>query len=227
MIQAGYPSEWLQAIMGHATITTTLDLYGHIYPAEAPEEAGPGQSAWAFYPLCPAVDAAVFLPPVTDCAIPVMVRDLKATDVSSLRWSGSPVHLASVREELGRVPSGEVEYLVACLPSGKTVGKVEIDYASRASAGTLGQAAVHPVLRSCGIGAFLVRVAEKRITARGYTTAELGVEHENPRARALYERLGYVAYDNEPDEWDAEGPDGRIVRYRTMCTLMRKSLGHY
>lgn len=168
--------------------------------------------------------ATVFLPFVTQIAVPVTVRDLNAGDVASLGWSGSPAHLASVREQLARVPSGEVEYLAACLPSGLPVGKAEIDYAHRASAGTLCQAAVHPVLQSCGIGALLVQVAEKRIIARGYTTAALAVEHDNPRARALYERLGYVAYGQEPDEWDAEGADGRIVRYRTMCTLMRKSL---
>jgi integrase len=34
MIQAGYPPKMLQAIMGHASITTTLDLYGHLYPGE-------------------------------------------------------------------------------------------------------------------------------------------------------------------------------------------------
>ena len=31
MIQAGYPPKMLQEIMGHASITTTLDLYGHLY----------------------------------------------------------------------------------------------------------------------------------------------------------------------------------------------------
>lgn len=34
MIQAGYPPKWLQQILGHASITTTLDLYGHLYPAD-------------------------------------------------------------------------------------------------------------------------------------------------------------------------------------------------
>ena len=34
MIQAGYPPKRLQEIMGHASITTTLDLYGHLYPGE-------------------------------------------------------------------------------------------------------------------------------------------------------------------------------------------------
>ena len=32
--QAGYPPKMLQEIMGHASITTTLDLYGNLYPGE-------------------------------------------------------------------------------------------------------------------------------------------------------------------------------------------------
>ncbi len=34
MIQAGYPPKMQQAILGHASITTTLDLYGHLYPGD-------------------------------------------------------------------------------------------------------------------------------------------------------------------------------------------------
>jgi integrase len=34
MIQAGYPPKMLQEIMGHASVTTTLDLYGHLYPGD-------------------------------------------------------------------------------------------------------------------------------------------------------------------------------------------------
>jgi integrase len=34
MTQAGYPPKMLQEIMGHASITTTLDLYGHLYPGD-------------------------------------------------------------------------------------------------------------------------------------------------------------------------------------------------
>jgi integrase len=33
--QAGYPPKWLQAIMGHASITTTLDLYGRVSSEDA------------------------------------------------------------------------------------------------------------------------------------------------------------------------------------------------
>ena len=45
MIQAGYPPKMLQEIMGHASITTTLDLYGHLYPGEMDRYAGRLDSA--------------------------------------------------------------------------------------------------------------------------------------------------------------------------------------
>jgi len=34
MIQAGYPAKMIQSILGHASITTTLDLYGHLFPGD-------------------------------------------------------------------------------------------------------------------------------------------------------------------------------------------------
>lgn len=55
--------------------------------------------------------------------------------------------------------------------------------------------------------------------------AELGVEESNPRARALYERLGYVAYGRGPEEWDELDSDRSVRRRETMCTWMRKELG--
>ena len=39
MIQAGYPPKMLQEILGHASITTTLDLYGHLYPGDMDKHA--------------------------------------------------------------------------------------------------------------------------------------------------------------------------------------------
>jgi ribosomal protein S18 acetylase RimI-like enzyme len=117
-----------------------------------------------------------------------------------------------------------VDYLAACPPSGLPVAIGGVDYAATPGAGTLWQLSVHWALQSCGIGTILIRAAEQRILTRGLRRAELGVEESNPRARALYERLGYVAYGREPDAWDEEAPDGSITRYETMCTMMRKEL---
>jgi ribosomal protein S18 acetylase RimI-like enzyme len=125
---------------------------------------------------------------------------------------------------LERARRGEVDYLAVCPPSGLPVAIGAIDYAERPAAGTLTQLSVHGALQSCGIGSILIRAAEQRILARGLGRVELGVEEDNPRARALYERLGYAAYGRAPGSWDEQAPDGTTFRYETMCTLMRKDL---
>ncbi|MEU1039687.1 GNAT family N-acetyltransferase [Streptomyces sp. NPDC005551] len=160
----------------------------------------------------------------TDVVVPIAVRDLVPADLSSCTWSGSANHLRQVAMELERAAVGEVDYLAACTPVELPVAIGGVDYHVTSGAGTLWQLSVMPALQSHGIGTLLIRAAEGCIRARGVRRAELGVEERNPRARALYERLGYVAYGRQPDAWDEEAPDGSIRRYETMCTLMRKDL---
>lgn len=159
-----------------------------------------------------------------EVVVALSVRDLTDEDLPSCAWSGGPLHLAEVARALGRARRGEVDYLAVCPPSGVPVAIGGVDYEVIPGAGVLWQLAVHPAMQSCGIGTVLVRGAERRILARGLDRAELGVEESNPRARKLYERLGYTAYGSKPDGWDVEGPDGGTLRYETMCVLMRKPL---
>lgn len=161
---------------------------------------------------------------VPDVVVPIEIRDLVLADLGNLRWTGGGSHLRSIGEQLERAAAGLAEYLVACAPSGLPVGTLAIDYATGRDAGLIHQVAVHAALQSCGIGRLLVDAAEERIRERGRSYAELSVEHGNPRARVLYERLGYLAVGDEPTELDEDQPDGTVVRYRTMCTMMRKQL---
>jgi ribosomal protein S18 acetylase RimI-like enzyme len=159
-----------------------------------------------------------------DVVLRLTVRDLTAADLPACRWSGGRSHLASIAGELDRAARGEADYLAVCPPSGLPVALGGIDYVKIPGAGVLWQLAVHGALQSCGIGTILIQASEQRIRAHGLRRAELSVEESNPRARALYERLGYLAYGSEPDSWDDDGPDGSVVRYETVCTLMRKEL---
>jgi ribosomal protein S18 acetylase RimI-like enzyme len=156
--------------------------------------------------------------------IPVSVRDLLPRDLPACTWSGSATHLRQVERALARATAGEVDYLAVCTPVDLPVAIGGIDYQVSEGAGTLWQLAVSPALQSCGLGTLLIRAAEQRIRNRGLRRAELAVEENNPRARALYERLGYAAYGCRPDAWDEEGPDGSIHRHETVCVLLRKNL---
>ncbi len=159
-----------------------------------------------------------------EVVIPLAIRDLTAADLPACSWSGSALHLAGVSRALDRVARGEMDYLAACPPAGLPVAMGGIDYTVNPAAGTLSQLAVHAALQSCGIGTALIEAAEQRILARGRNQAELAVEESNPRARSLYERLGYTAYGRRPDAWNEQAGDGSVRRYETMCILMRKSL---
>ncbi|WP_433479266.1 GNAT family N-acetyltransferase [Spirillospora sp. CA-142024] len=161
---------------------------------------------------------------MAETMVPLTIRDLTHHDLPLCTWSGSNTHLASVAKALDRVAHGEVDYLAVCPPSGLPVAIGGIDYAKAPGAGTLWQLAVHTAMQSCGIGTILIQTAEQRIRARNLHRAELSVEEHNSRARALYERLGYVAYGRAPESWDVEAPDGSTTRYETVCTLMRKQL---
>lgn len=161
---------------------------------------------------------------MTDVVLKLSARDLLHADLASCGWAGSAHHLAGVARQLERARLGEVDYLAVCPATDIPVAKGGVDYQVKDGVGTLWQLAVQPALQSCGIGTFLVQAAELRIRNRGLRHAELGVEENNPRARALYERLGYVAYDRRPDSWEEQAPDGTLRRYETMCTLLRKDL---
>lgn len=56
----------------------------------------------------------------------------------------------------------------------------------------LGFLQVEPDCRGQGIGSALLRCAEQRCLERGVARLGMGVAEDNPRALALYERLGYT-----------------------------------
>jgi ribosomal protein S18 acetylase RimI-like enzyme len=152
------------------------------------------------------------------------VDDLTEADLPRLGWSGTRLHLISVRRALDRVPAGEVEYLAVRGPNGKPIAKLGIDYAANPGAGTLWQMTTINELRGLGVGTHLISAAESRIRKRGLSVVRLDVEPDNPRARNLYERLGYRAAGRRSASWDVEDADGRISRYETEVVMLRKDL---
>jgi ribosomal protein S18 acetylase RimI-like enzyme len=153
-----------------------------------------------------------------------VVEDLVRDDLPLLGWSGSRAHLAAVSRALDRVESGEVEYLVVRAPGGCPIAKGEIDYAVKPGTGTLSQLVTAEELRGLGVGSHLIAMAEARMRRRGIRTAELGVEDDNPPARALYERLGYSEVSRETAAWNVEDADGKLTLHETELAVLRKTL---
>lgn len=152
------------------------------------------------------------------------VNDLTRADLIRIPWSGGPLHPASVGKALDRVDAGEVDYLAVRSPEGWPVAIGGIDYQAHPGAGTLWQLSTHGELQGLGIGTKLIKVAEGRVKTRGVATAMLGVEDDNHRARALYERLGYEVCGHEQESWDVADKQGNVTTHHAEVTLMRKQL---
>lgn len=154
----------------------------------------------------------------------LVVDGLRREDLALLAWAGSPLHIESIAAALARVPGGEVEYFAVRAPDRTPIAKGGVEHADPRGPGKLYQLATHPELRGLGIGAHLVAALEGRVRARSIADAWLAVELDNPRARALYERLGYEAFDEATEGWEAQDASGSRYWKETRMTLMRRRL---
>jgi len=169
------------------------------------------------------VDYEVLRSDISSGTAEIVVLPLRSRDIERIGWSGTATHLDTVRRELRRVESGEVEY-VALWANGNPVSKGGVDFAKEPGAGTVWQLATHPRLEGLGLATRLIAELERRTVRRGIHTARLSVELDNVRARRLYEHLGYVPVRESPASWEAEAPDGRLVLYTTTVTEMVRAI---
>lgn len=73
-----------------------------------------------------------------------------------------------------------------------TVGGEDVAFIAGAAGGWITQVGVVPAARGRGFGACLVAEAVRRMRSAGETTITLNVNVDNPRAAALYRRLGFA-----------------------------------
>jgi ribosomal protein S18 acetylase RimI-like enzyme len=151
----------------------------------------------------------------------IEITALKPAGIDEIAWSGGRPHLESVATQLQRVDTGEVEYLLV-RADGYAVSKGGIDFANELDAGTIWQLATHPQLEGLGLAMRLIHELESRAHERDVNRLRLAVEHNNTRARRLYDHLGYRAMGESEASWEAEATDGSPFLYTTKLTEMVK-----
>ncbi|HEY8978341.1 MAG TPA: GNAT family N-acetyltransferase [Streptomyces sp.] len=132
-----------------------------------------------------------------------------------------------------RQRGGRSTYLIAWL-DGRPVGHAEVRWtgceAPEVQAAHPGCPEINGLLvwpedlRSQGIGTALVRAAEERALARGVEVMGLGVDDDNPRAAALYARLGYRPGVRYVDRWSHRDADGVRREHADPCLFLTKGL---
>ncbi|MFX4273787.1 GNAT family N-acetyltransferase [Propionibacteriaceae bacterium Y1685] len=152
--------------------------------------------------------------------VPLTVRDLELDDVADLEWSGSQAHMTTIATSIARAFDGETRMLGVARPGGMLIACGGLDLTRHPGQGFLWMLSVHQAWQSLGVGTVLITALEDAARAENLDQVGLTVEHDNPRAVALYRRLGYEGHHSVLDEWPSAG--GRT--YVTTCLHLVKPM---
>ncbi|MEV0741392.1 GNAT family N-acetyltransferase [Streptomyces sp. NPDC050549] len=158
----------------------------------------------------------------------------RAADVAPLdEFIGSPGGASSRVRRFARQQAGRGTCLVAWIDS-RPVGHAEVIWDGCAAPEVRAALPVCPELnglgvrpprlRSRGIGGALIRRAEELARERGRTVLGLGGAADDPRAAALYARLGYRPLTDYVDRWSYLDRDGSVHECVDLCTFLTKEL---
>jgi GNAT superfamily N-acetyltransferase len=157
---------------------------------------------------------------------PVAIRPCREADLPLLEWFGAFTHhRAVIREAFELQGRGEAVMLVA-EASGFPIGQAWLDLRPRPGATfpLVWAVRVLEAFRGAGVGARLIAAIEAEAAALGHQGLELGVEQENPPARAFYERLGWRVSGERRECYGYTTPQGEAVVHALCEWVMVKAL---
>jgi len=149
-------------------------------------------------------------------------RALEPADLDTIFGPVARQHGAAWLE---RQTAGEV-YVAFAFLDGTPVARCGLDFVSHAHEGAahLWAAHVEPGYQGQGIGTAMFAHLEQVALAHGFAAIRLEVGKDNPRARALYLRLGYAPCGEETGRWSYRDEQGATVEVVEECDVLRKRL---
>jgi ribosomal protein S18 acetylase RimI-like enzyme len=163
-----------------------------------------------------------------------VVRPMEERDLLALEWDGEFLHFRRLFRQAFEDMRLGTRYLLVMEsnPTGEMVGQVFIQwnssdprFADGSRRGYLYALRIKPAFRERGLGTRMIRAAEEVLRRRGMDTASIGVEKNNPRARALYERQGYRIIAEDPGRWSFIDHCGIVQEVFEPAWLMEKKIG--
>jgi GNAT superfamily N-acetyltransferase len=161
------------------------------------------------------------------------IRPATAADVDRLiaKFAEHPASQHHVRGRWETQQNDEGRYLIAHR-DGEIVGQTMIlrqsKYAEiRATEDAAEINGLHAYVQHEGVGTALIRACEQIAADWSRPTIGLGVGHDNPTARRLYEHLGYHLRPGPPvtDNWTEQDGSGAVIRtHNDPCDYLIKRL---
>ena len=152
--------------------------------------------------------------PPLEFAVCVRMRALRETDSHALEWQGGADLRRWYAAQWRSHHAGDIFVIIADL-EGFPIGQSAIHWNGKTThpyIPDIQSLRVFGAFRGRGIGSLLLTASEDLVRERGFARVSLSVAIDNPRARTLYERSGYVV-TGEPydDNWEFINAAGQRV----------------
>jgi ribosomal protein S18 acetylase RimI-like enzyme len=159
-------------------------------------------------------------------SVDIVIRRCEQADLAALEWFGEfTPHREIIEQVFAAQGRGEQVMLMAAFDEAP-LGQVWIDLKRKREESTavVWALRVFHWFHGRGIGTRLLRAAEKVVTAIGWSCVEIGVEHANTRALALYQRQGYKRAGEHREVQRYRTPDGEQHEVTIDVIALRKRL---
>jgi ribosomal protein S18 acetylase RimI-like enzyme len=164
--------------------------------------------------------------------IEITLRLATQSDLPKLEWYGQYTHFRAVyRRTFQEMEHGNRLMILADCQD-FPIGQVFVQLRSREKRVAQDQQRAYlyslrvmEMFRGCGIGTQLVQEAEAMVSAMGYTWTTIAAAKTNPKARRLYERMGYVIFAEDAGEWSYTDHRGIVQFVHEPCWLLEKAIG--
>jgi ribosomal protein S18 acetylase RimI-like enzyme len=159
----------------------------------------------------------------------IVIRLATQDDLPKLEWGGEYTHFRRLFTRTFQDQERGTRLMLVADCNGFPVGQIFLhpkngDGRHKGRRGYLYSLRVMEMFRGLGIGTTLIIAAERYAAETGCGWCTIAVAKDNPRARGLYERLGYQIYGDESGNWHFLDHRGRIRRVHEPCWVLEKLL---
>lgn len=162
----------------------------------------------------------------------VTIRTLTEEDLPALEWEGEYRHFRRLyQQHYANCQQGNNVCWVACDADDQAIGQVfillnarDVNVADGQHRAYLFSFRIRPQWRNQGLGNYIMSFVEEQLLLRGFLWLRLNVAKDNPAARRLYERRGYVVVGAEPGIWRYQDDAGEWQTVEEPAWKMIKAL---
>ncbi len=167
--------------------------------------------------------------------VEVEFRVARPDDLPKLEWYGQYTHFRTMFRRTYREQLAGNRLMLVADCNGFPIGQIFMQLHRKDSSNDGHRAddlertyfyslRVMEMFRGHGIGSRLIETAEQIALAKGYRSASIAAAKDNPRARRLYERMGYRVFMDDPGRWSYVDHEGRVRHVHEPCWVLEKNL---